>query len=103
MSDRIIIAGVMRGGKEVPISELKQMIGRGGRNQSKSVAYAEVVLEEDSVDYFKEKIDSDENLMVDSKMNNLDELSFHAVADIQNGFIKTTQDLKEWFDRSSGC
>jgi replicative superfamily II helicase len=100
MSKRIIIAGVMRAGKEVPISEIKQMIGRAGRNQSEEVAYADVVLEEDSIDYIREKIQDDENLLVDSKINVLDELSFHTVADIENGFIRTKDDLKKWFERS---
>ena len=39
----------MRAGKEVPVSELKQMIGRGGRNQNEKVAYADIVLENDSI------------------------------------------------------
>jgi len=103
MSNRIIITDIMRGGKEVPVSELKQMIGRGGRNQNEAVAYADVVLENDSIDYIKEKIDSDQDLLVSSQINKIDELSFHIVADIENGFIKTVKDVEEWYSRSFSC
>ncbi len=100
MSNRIIITDIMRGGKEVPVAELKQMIGRGGRKQNEEVAYADVVLENDSIDYIKEKIDSDEDLLVNSQINTVDELSFHIVADIENGFIRTVKDIEEWYSRS---
>ena len=103
MSNRIIITDIMRAGKEVPVSELKQMIGRGGRDQNEKVAYADIVLENDSIEYIKEKMDSDRDLLVNSQINEIDEISFHIVADIENGLIRSVKDIEDWYSRSFSC
>ena len=98
MADRVIIVGLRRGGAIVPSSELKQMIGRAGRDhEDKGVVYVVVnEIDEGRMDGVFE----DGGTTVVSSMNNPDLLADALLPDICRGQIRNIDDAQEWCSRS---
>lgn len=97
MADRIIIVDIYRGKTKVPISELVQMKGRCARKHG-NVGYADFIVCEDDIEELKSDLLDNNNLKVDSVLNN--NLEFHLVSEIYNGLIKNISDIEKWYCRS---
>ena len=99
MADRVIISGISRKGERVDFSELKQMEGRAGRKQGGDDCYCHYVMSVDEYEEFENDYYSDNQLEVFSQMNE-EELCFHILPDIVNGSIKSSSDIRNWYERS---
>lgn len=102
MADRVVIVGARRGNSVVPISELKQMMGRAGRKQGSMEAIAEVdvIVEDSDAEYLEEGLADDSGMDVLSVMNALDEVCFHILPEISAGRVRDKATARQWFSRS---
>jgi replicative superfamily II helicase len=101
MADRVIIVDVHRAGEKIPIHEIKQQQGRAGRKQSGGGGRADVILGMTKLEEHILDSNSSDRLMVKSNLNQeLDDISFHVLAEISTNKIKNTKDIYEWYKRS---
>jgi hypothetical protein len=100
MADRVIIVGANRRNEQIPIGELKQMIGRAGRGHELGTCHADIIVEESDAEYVTEGIDSKANLTVHSVLNDRANLEFHVLPEICCGNITDIETAEEWHQRS---
>lgn len=103
MADRVIVVGAKRARQAVPISEIKQMVGRGGRKHNGEVCHATVIVEEDVAGDVEQGMDDSESFVVKSSMAESDSLAFHLLPEICNERVSCTKTATEWFNRSFGA
>lgn len=100
MADRVVIVGTRRGNSTIPISELKQMMGRAGRKHDGSVAKVDIVVEESNEEAFVDGMQDDSGMDVLSTLTGVDDLTFHVLGEIVTGNIKDKATARQWFARS---
>jgi replicative superfamily II helicase len=100
---RVIILGVHRGVEEVETYDITQMIGRSGRLGIDPMGDAYVLIPESEQIRYKEKLTKQTNIesqLLSKSGPYYKDLAFHLVAEIYHGFIKTTDDVYRWYERS---
>jgi hypothetical protein len=102
MADRIIIVGVKRGNERVPVSELFQMAGRGGRKHG-GTCEAHFVIEDDEYDNVVAEMEDNPDFTVLSTMDSPETLAFHLLPEICDSRVNTLEDAHGWYARSLGC
>jgi replicative superfamily II helicase len=100
LADRVIIVGAKRGNSYVPVSDLKQMCGRGGRRHDGSIATADIIIDESDEEFIIERLESEDGLIVSSTLTDVDDVCFHILPEIVSGSIKDIDSANEWFKRS---
>lgn len=103
MADRVIVVGVRRGKENLPISEITQMVGRAGRSHDNRSCRADIIVEEDAFDNLKASMESNENMIVRSSLNSVDELAFHILPEICDGGVRNIVDAEKWYSKSLGA
>lgn len=99
MADRVIIVGVSRGGESVPVSEIKQMLGRCGRKHEETHGTVEIIVEQSDEAEIMEAFESKDGLHVSSVMNHDNVMAFHVLPEIVSGAIQTKADGERWLAR----
>lgn len=94
---RVIVADVRRGYEDVPIMDIKQMVGRAGRVGLDPKGDAYILIPETDFYIYN-------NLLrympdIESRLSYKDELAFHVVNEITEGH-DTIEKLREWYRRS---
>jgi len=100
MAGKVIVVGTKRGNQAIPVSELKQMMGRAGRAHDGSVCYAHVIVEEERESKVRHDMDDESGMKVSSVIGNLDDVAFHLLPEICGGRVKDLPTAKAWFSRS---
>jgi hypothetical protein len=100
VADRVVVVGARRGNSRIPISNLKQMMGRAGRKHDGGVAQVDVIIEDTDAEYYEEGMKDDSGMDVLSTLNGLDDLTFHVLGEIVAGNIKDKATARQWFARS---
>lgn len=100
MADRVIIVGANRRGEQIPIGELKQMMGRAGRGHEGGECHADLIVEESDEEYVTQGIDSSSGLNVVSVMADKSILAFHVLPEICCGNITDEDTANAWHLRS---
>lgn len=100
MADRVIIVGASRHGSEVPIGELKQMMGRAGRGHEHGQCRVDLIVGEDDEDYVREGLQSKTSDNISSVMSDEVALAFHVLPEICGGSIVNQQTAEAWHSRS---
>lgn len=99
MPSKIIIYDTFRAGKQIKISELRQMCGRGGRDHSdKNDADAYFLLNSNELNKVKNEYDSLDNLKVDSGLS--EHFAFHVISRINTGEIYNKETFLNWYSRT---
>lgn len=99
MSDHVIIVGVRRGRELVGTSEIKQMLGRQGRNQNGFSYRSDIILNYDDIE-METALASKDSYEASSTFSDVQTFCFHILPEIVNGAVKTRQDIQTFFDRS---
>ena len=100
MADRVIVVGAKRARQAVPISEIKQMVGRGGRKHDDSVCLATVVVESELADDVERGMEDSESFVVESSMSDSDTFAFHILPEICNEKVTDEVTAAIWYERS---
>jgi len=98
MSDRVIIVGLRRGGSLVPASELRQMMGRAGRDHDEEGVVELVVDEKD--EGVIDEILSEGSTTVSSSLSDPDILAMSIMPEIHNGSVNSFEGAMIWCSRS---
>ena len=98
MADRVIVAGMRRGRSLVPVSEIKQMVGRAGRKHGGSATVHVVVPPDD--EGITESLSEDGAMIVSSALSDEDVLSSTLLPEIVSGLVLTIDDALKWGERS---
>ena len=98
MAGRVIIVGVRRGGSLVPSSEIRQMMGRAGRDHERE-GVVEFVVEESDIGVIDELLQDGATTVV-SSMSNPDLLATAILPDICSGVITKHSEAVQWCQRS---
>jgi len=99
---RVIILGVHRGLSEVEVYDLMQMVGRSGRPKFDKKGDAYILLPESSAKKHIRRI-SNPTPIVSQLLEHPKILAFHLVSEINQGTIKTIEDVHNWYSRSLAC
>jgi hypothetical protein len=102
MADRVIVVGVTRAGSRVPIAQIRQMIGRAGRDHYGPAALAEIIIEDEEADV-EEELDNPDSLIVSSHLSEIDRTVFHLMPEISSARVRDIQTAEHWFSRSFGA
>lgn len=101
MADRVIIVDAHRAGQKVPFHEIKQMMGRVSRSGDKDEGKVDLIVGMSKYEGVEQDIAANKQYLIKSVLaQSVDEISFHAMAEISRGVIKTTADLQNWYERS---
>lgn len=100
MADRVIVVGAKRARQPVPVSEIKQMVGRGGRKHDGSVCHATVIVEEELAEDVEQTMEDANSFVVESSMHEADVLAFHLLPEICNETVIDEDTANGWFERS---
>ena len=100
MADRVIVVGAKRARQAVPVSEIKQMVGRGGRKHGGPVCKATVICEYELLDDVEQGMNDADSFIVQSSMSDVDSLAFHILPEICNGTVFNEETAVKWFGRS---
>lgn len=100
MAKRVIVVGTNRAKETISIGELKQFIGRAGRGHEIGQCSAEIIVDSEDYSEISDAIETKQNTMVKSDMFDIHSLCFHIYPDIQNGNIKSKDDIDKWLQRS---
>mgnify|MGYP000267006670 CR=1 FL=1 len=95
---RVIIVGVHRGIQEVETSEIIQMCGRSGRPGFDDEGDAYILVPSKTYTETVERLK--QPTYITSKMLDNKTMAFHLVSEIHHGYIKNTDDVHKWFERS---
>lgn len=98
MARRVIIAGLRRGGSLVSASEIRQMLGRAGREHDKD-GLVEIVVDQKDDGVIYEMLEEG-STGVSSSFSNPDVLAMALMPEIQKSVITSIDDAKEWCERS---
>ena len=98
MADRVVIVGLRRGGSLVPSSELRQMMGRAGREHDEE-GIVELVVGKDDEGVISEIL-LEGATVVASSLSNPDILAMSLMPEIYRGNVKTTEAAMVWASRS---
>jgi len=99
MSDHVIIVGVRRGKERVGTAELKQELGRQGRQQNGLQYRSDIILNDDDFEIEKE-LASKGSYDAVSVLNDLQTFCFHVLPLIVSGEICDRQGLQDFYDKS---
>lgn len=104
---RVIILGLHRGLSEVQPYEIWQMCGRAGRVGLDPRGDAYILLPEQTEELCKKKLKGDYKIksrlldFVGTENNpHYKTLAFHLVSEIHHGYIKTKEDVHNWYKKS---
>lgn len=101
MADRVIIIDAHRAGQNVPIYELKQMMGRVSRGGDIKPGHVDFIVGVTKNNSVQDDILNSPKYKIESTIgNNIEELCFHIMAEISRGVIKTKDDILNWYKRS---
>lgn len=100
MADRVIVVGAKRARQAVPISEIKQMVGRGGRKHDGQVCLATVVVESELCEEVEQAMHDEGSFVVRSSMSDADTLAFHLLPEICNEKVADEATAIRWYERS---
>lgn len=100
---RVIILGVHRGLQEIETYNVTQMVGRSGRLGIDPAGDAYILIPESQEAAWRHKLQQPQK--IESQLLNIDGehhkvLAFHLVSEIHHGYIETTQDVHNWYERS---
>lgn len=98
MADNVIICGTRRNKEDIPINDILQMCGRTARKKG-STGYVNIFVDGD-INEFANKLKDEKNKQIESKINFIDNLCFHIVADINAESISTSEQLIKWYSKS---
>lgn len=98
MADRVIIVGLRRGGSLVPSSEIRQMMGRAGRDHSEE-AIVELIVDEKDEGIIHELL-KEGSMTVESSFSNPDILATSLMPEIHKRNVKTVEGAMVWCSRS---
>lgn len=105
---RVVIVGVHRGINEVATYDIWQMAGRSGRPGYDPRGDAYVLLPQKKFDYHFDRL-NEPQLIKSQLLEYIGEenphykiLAFHLVSEIHHGYVKTKEDIHEWYERSLG-
>ena len=99
MSDHVIICGVRRARELVGAAELKQMLGRQGRQQNGLAYRSDVILNHDDFEV-ENTLSSKDSFEAKSTFNDVQNFCFHVLPEIANHRIVNRQGLQDFYDRS---
>lgn len=110
-SRRVIILGMHRGLQEVETYDLKQMAGRAGRPKYDPKGDVYYLLPDDDKYFdYVEKIQTQQDItsrLLDfiggGHEKHYKTLAFHLVSEIHHGYIKTKEEVHQWYARSLAC
>jgi len=100
VASRVIIVGSRRGNSSVPVSELRQMMGRAGRDHDGGTSIVDLIVEEDDEERVVTGIEDNAGLEVRSVIGDVDVLAFHLLPELCSGRATTVKDAEEWLSRS---
>ena len=103
MADAIIVVGARRGPERVPVSEVAQMVGRGGRKHGGPVCEAYVLVDDDEVADMEKGLGGDATFNISSSMISCDDLVFHLLPEIGPRGVYDEQSARDWYARSFGA
>lgn len=100
---RVIILGVHRGLQEIETYNVTQMVGRSGRLGIDPAGDAYILVPESQEQAWRQRLQQPQK--IESQLLNMDGehhkvLAFHLVSEIHHGYIETTQDVHNWYERS---
>lgn len=98
MADKVIVAGLRRGGSVIPSSELKQLMGRAGRNHDGS-GRIELIAHSSDMGICEEML-ADGQSLVASSLSSEDVLAMSIMPEICNGRIDSVESAMVWVSRS---
>ena len=96
----MVVVGARRGNTNIPISEMKQMMGRAGRKHGAGESEVDVIVEESDELYLEEGMEDDEGMKVISVLDDIDSICFHILPEIASGRVKNLETARHWFSRS---
>jgi len=99
MIDRVIICGVRRANELLPLSEIKQGIGRAGRSYTKTGKAVILVPENDEL--YAWKCFNDSPAPIVSEMSDIDSIAFHILPWIDN--INDESSFRGWYSKTLAC
>lgn len=99
MADRVIVVGATRAGNRVPISQIRNMIGRAGRDHYGPVAQAEIVIDENEAD-IEDALENPESVMVKSHLPEMEKIIFHVMSEISSARVRDEKTAEKWLSRS---
>ena len=94
MADRVIVAGIKRGGQRLSLVELRQMIGRSGRRHD-SDGLVEIFLDSEDEDLEQEMKSGTEPIY-----SHMTDYAMHLLPMIKFGFIKNLEDCDAWWGKT---
>jgi len=103
MADRVIVVGAKRARQVVPVSEIKQMVGRGARKHGGEACHATVIVEAELEDEVRQGMDSDEDFTVESSLGDSSVMAFHILPEISRQNVVDRQTAESWYQRSFGA
>lgn len=98
MADRVVIVGLRRGGSLIKASELRQMMGRAGREHGEG-AVVELIVDSSDEGAVDEML-GDGATMVESSLSNPDMLAMALMPEIDRGKVFDRASAEEWCSRS---
>ena len=98
MADRVVIVGLRRGGQLIPASELRQMMGRAGRNHE-NMGVVEVIVDDKDEDVILDMLDEG-STTVTSSLADPDMLAMSLIPEIHKGKVSDKDSARDWCDRS---
>lgn len=98
MADRVIIVGLRRGGSLVPSSEIRQMMGRAGRDHNEK-AIVELIVDEKDEGRIYELL-GEGSMTVRSSLSNADILATSLMPEIYKRNVKSVESAMVWCSRS---
>lgn len=96
MIDKVIVCGLKRANQLIPITDIKQFIGRSGRSYDKS-GQAIILCDSSQIDYAKKCL-YDESPPIISELNQIESISFHVLPCLDR--IYDEQSFQSWYKRS---
>lgn len=100
MADVVIVAGARRGNSRVPISEIKQMIGRSGRDHKGEQGVAYILVDDADAADVENELENREGMDIVSQLAGIEPMVFHVLAEFHSGDVACADDINRWFSRS---
>lgn len=100
MSDVVIVVGTKRGGTDVDLGDIKQMVGRVGRSHDGTEAIAHVIVESDREVEIRDGFESGKGMEVNSSFSRKDSFYFHLMSEISEGMVCDVVSAEKWYSRS---